>query len=233
MTRFPLSRAAQNGYIPPMQTRAQSPSLDYITRTFVAEPAWLSAPRAEGERRRAGMSVSAYEGHVLRWLARLAGAKRILEIGTFMGYSTLWLADGLAEGGRLTTLEFDAEHAKAARAHIDASPFAAQVEVAEGDARTWLAAQPLVPMFDLVFIDADKPGYAEYLDAVLPRMNRGGFIIGDNTLLFGVMSGENPEGASASAKASMTRFNETLADASRFESLMLPTAEGLTVARVK
>jgi len=216
-----------------MQNRHQSATIDYITRTFVQEPAWMIPIREEGQRRHPGMQVSPYEGHVLHWLVRISGAKRMLEIGSFMGYSTLWMAQALPADGHLTTLEFDATHAKIAAAHVAASPYAARVTVEEGDAHAWLAAQPRKPTYDLVFIDADKSGYADYLDAVLPRMHPRGWIVGDNSLLFGVMSGENIDGASEAAKKSMTQFNTTLADASRFESILLPTAEGLTVARMK
>ena len=215
-----------------MQTRNEGPTLAYMTRTFVHEPAWIAACRAEGEKRRPGMQISPYEGHVLQWLVRISGAKQLLEIGTFMGTSSLWLAGGLPEGGTLTSLEFDAEHAHAATAHITASPFTGRVVITHTDAHAWLAALPVAPQFDMVFIDAEKKGYADYLDAVLPRMRPRGWIIGDNTLLFGALSGENPKAASAAAKAAMARFNETLADSTRFESVMLPTAEGLTVARL-
>ena len=216
-----------------MQTRNESAVAAYITRTFVAEPAWLAPVREAGQERRPGMQVSPMEGHMLRWLVSISGAKNILEIGTFMGYSTLWMADGLPAGGHITALEFDASYAALARQHVEASPHAAQVDVVACDAHTWIAARPKEPLFDLVFIDAEKKGYADYLDAVLPRMKPRGWIIGDNTLLFGAMAGEDAPQASAAARESMTRFNATLADASRFESVLLPTAEGLTVARLR
>lgn len=216
-----------------MQSRNLSPTVDYITRTFVHEPAWLAPVRAEGNQRRPGMQVSPYEGYLLHWLLRISGARCVLEIGSFVGYSTLWMAEALPADGHLTTLEFAVDHAALAKAHVAASPHAARVTVEQGDAHAWLAAEPCAPTYDFVFIDAEKTGYADYLDAVLPRMNPRGWIIGDNSLLFGVMTGENSEGSSAAAKAAMTRFNETLADATRFESILLPTAEGLTIARMK
>ena len=217
-----------------MYRRDHGPTFDYITRTFVAVPPWLASARAEGEVRRPGMQVSAYEGHLLRFLVSVSGAKRVLEIGTFMATSTLWMADGMPQDGKITALEFSAEYAEAARTHIAASPHADRIEVIHTDAHAWLMAQPRVLTFDLVFIDAEKPGYADYLDAVLPRMNPRGWIIGDNTLLFGALAGENnPSHVSTAAKASMTRFNNTLADTSRFESVLLPTPEGMTVARLR
>ncbi len=216
-----------------MQTRSHGATVDYITRTFVREPVWIEAARNEGEHRRPGMQIAPYEGHLLQWLVRISGAARILEIGSFMGTSTLWMASALPAHGHLTSLEFDAEHAALARAHVAASPYAACVDIVHADAHAWIAATPATPQFDLAFIDAEKKGYADYLDAMLPRLTKNGWIIGDNTLLFGALAGEHPDAASDAAKASMQRFNATLADASRFESVLLPTAEGLTVARLR
>lgn len=216
-----------------MHTRSAGATLEYITRTFVHEPDYIARIRAEGETRRAGMQISPFEGHLLAWLVSISGAKNILEIGTFMGVSTLWMASGLPDGGQITSLEFDAAHAQIAAAHVAASPHKNSVKVIHTNAHDWLSATPVSPQFDLVFIDAEKKGYADYLDAVLPRMRPRGWVVGDNTLLFGALSGENPDGASAAAIASMTRFNQTLADPARFESLLLPTPEGMTVARLR
>lgn len=216
-----------------MQTRSDGATLDYITRTFVHEPDYIARIRAEGEMRRAGMQISAFEGHLLAWLVSISGAKNILEIGTFMGVSTLWMASALPDGGNITSLECDAAHAQIAAAHVAASPHKNSIQIIHTNAHDWLSATPATPQFDLVFIDAEKKGYADYLDAVLPRMRPRGWVVGDNTLLFGALSGENPDGASAAAIASMTRFNQTLADPARFESLLLPTPEGLTVARLR
>jgi caffeoyl-CoA O-methyltransferase len=216
-----------------MQTRDEGRTLEYITRVFVREPEYIAVARAEGERRRAGMQISAYEGHLLQWLVRISGAANILEVGTFMGVSTLWMAGGLPAGGTLTTLEFSAEHAKIAARHVAASPHKNTIHMVHSDAHTWIGATPATPQWDLVFIDAEKKGYADYLEAILPRMNPRGWIIGDNTLLFGALSGEHPDASNAAAKTSLARFNETLADSTRFESVLLPTPEGLTVARLK
>jgi predicted O-methyltransferase YrrM len=131
-----------------MQTRDHGPTLDYITRTFVREPEYILASRAEGERRRAGMQISAYEGHLLQWLVGIAGAATILEIGTFMGTSALWMAGGLPQAGHITSLEFDATHANIAAANVAASPHASQIEIVHTDAHAWLAASPMIPQFE-------------------------------------------------------------------------------------
>jgi caffeoyl-CoA O-methyltransferase len=217
-----------------MQSRHTAPTIDYITRTFVGqEPAWIAAAREEGERRNPGMQIAPYEGHLLQWLVRISGAATILEIGSFTGVSAMWLAGGLPAHGRLTSLECAAHHASAAREFVAACPQHERIEIIHTDAHAWIEATAATPQWDLVFIDADKNGYADYLDAVLPRLKPRGWIIGDNSLLFGVLSGEHPQAASPAAKASLTRFNAMLADSARFESVLLPTAEGLTVARLR
>lgn len=213
--------------------RGHNATLDYMTRTFVREPAWLAPVRTKGEELVPGMQISPYEGHLLRWLVGISGAKHVLEIGTFMGYSTLWMVSGLPADGSITSLEFKHEHAELARAHAAATPHVDQVEIIEGDGLAWLKAQPKTPRFDLLFIDAEKRAYPHYLEEGLKLLNPRGWIVGDNTFLFGALTGELPDAASAEAKAGMRKFNETLADASRFESVMLPTIEGLTIARKK
>ena len=213
--------------------RNNTADIEYITRTFVNEPDYIAVSRAAGEQRRAGMQISSYEGHLLQWLVRISGAKHILEIGTFMGTSTLWMAGGLPENGVIMTLEASEEYAALARQHFEASPLIDRIEMATGPALDWFKTRPAVPQFDLVFIDADKNNYANYLEEVLPRMNKRGWIIGDNTLLWGALSGENPDGASAAAKEAMAKFNTRLADPTMFESVLLPTSEGMTVARLR
>lgn len=214
-----------------MQTRAEGKTLEYITRTFVREPDYIAAMHAEGERRRAGMQVSPYEGALLAWIVRISGATRILEVGTFMGYSTLWMASALPADGRITSLEYDAAHAEQARRHIAQSPHAAQIDVVQTDGLHWFANQPQTPTYDLVFIDADKRNYANYARAALPLLNPRGWVVGDNSLLFGALSGEVPDAARPDAKAAMAEFNAMLADPTQFEGILLPTPEGLTVAR--
>jgi caffeoyl-CoA O-methyltransferase len=217
-----------------MHTRASDPALDYITRIFVGdEPAWIVAARAEGERQRAGLQLSPYEGRLLQWLLQISGAATILEIGSFMGVSAMWMASGLPAHGHITSIENAADYAALAKAHVAASPHAKRIDIVHANAHAWIAQTPATAQWDLVFIDAEKLGYADYLDAVLPRMNPRGWIIGDNTLLFGALAGDELGIASPTAKAAMLRFNETLSDRTRFESVMLPTPEGLTVARLR
>lgn len=213
-----------------MHSRDHGRVIEYITDTFVEEPAWLEAVRAHGESLRPGMQLSAYEGHLLGWLSRMAGARNILEIGTFMGYSALWMARG---GARVTSLEFNGEYATIAAQHVAGSPFADAVTIVQGEALSWLANQPEEPAYDMVFIDAEKRRYVDYLEAVLPLLEPRSLIVGDNSLLWGAVTGEDPKAASKEATLAMRQFNDMLGDPVRYDGLMLPTIEGLTVARMK
>lgn len=213
-----------------MTPRDHGPDLAYITRTFVEEPHWIAPARAAGEALRPGIQISPYEGHLLRWLVRLKQPEQALEIGSFMGVSAMWLGDGLPPSARLQVIEANPDYAARAAQHLAQSPAHARIMLQVGDAHQWLEAQPAVPSFDFVFIDAEKPGYARYLDALLPRLRPQAWIVGDNTLLFGALSGRAPQAASAAARQSMQQFNARLADAARFDSILLPTPEGMTVA---
>lgn len=157
----------------------------YIGRTFAVEDEWLRA--AHEDMQRGGLpeiNVSASEGRLLHVLALMCGAKRILEVGTLGGYSTIWLARALPPDGRLITLEIDPHHAEVARGSIARAGLADKVEVRVGPALASLSqmeAEGEAP-FDLAFIDADKNGYVEYLKKAVALVRDGGLILGDNTL---------------------------------------------------
>jgi caffeoyl-CoA O-methyltransferase len=132
-----------------------------------------------------GMMVGPIEGRLLQMLAYALDARNVLEIGTFSGYSALAMAEGLAPGGRIVTCEIDPVHAAAARRNIAASPYADRIEVVEGPALQTI--EGLGGPFDLVFIDADKEGYRDYLRVVLPRLSERGIVAVDNTLWYGTV----------------------------------------------
>lgn len=203
----------------------------YIADIFCEEDALLKRIKAKGEELVPGMQVSPVEGKTLHVLASLIQAKTILEIGTFVGYSTLWLARVLPQDGRLITLEYNPEHATFARAFFDESEHGKQVEIRQGKALDSL--KTIVRenhIFDLVFIDAAKAEYPEYVELLLPKIRSGGLVIGDNSLLWGNLTGEPWQDASESAIEGMKRFNNMLANPQHFVGTLLPTVEGLTLA---
>jgi len=212
-----------------MEARHQ-PTTDYATAQFVREPEAWATIRARGEALRPGMQMSAYEGALLSWLVGLKQAGRVLEIGCFMGLTALWMAKALPPSGTLVTLERDAGYAQEARAHLAID---LRIEVVETDALHWLASDEAAAKgpFDVLFIDGEKKSYAAYLEEAMRLLAPGALIIADNTLLFGAMLGQEGTRASKEAVAAMTRFHEMLADERRFTTTLLPTTEGLTIAR--
>jgi predicted O-methyltransferase YrrM len=205
-----------------MYTRTQGALAAYLTETFVGEDPFAEI-RAAGEVLRPGMQVSPHEAHLLR----ISGATRILELGCFMGYSARTMADGMAENGRLITLERSAEYAAMAVQHCVPD---ARISVQQGDALEWINAYQ-GPQFDLLFLDAEKRQYPDYLEAAWPHLTPNAWILADNSLLWGAVTGEDPKAASAEATDAMRRLNATLADRTRFDGVLLTTPEGLTVAR--
>jgi predicted O-methyltransferase YrrM len=182
---------------------------DYYTHQLVhpdqALDAALTASDAGGL---PNISVSPPQGKFLMLLARLHRATRILEIGTLGGYSTIWLARGLAPGGKVVTLELDPHHAEVARANLVRAGVADRVEIVVGRAQETLARLAGTAPFDLVFIDADKTGYVEYLDWAVRLGRPGTVIVADNV----VRDGAIVDAASTDANVQgIRRFNDALA----------------------
>jgi predicted O-methyltransferase YrrM len=157
--------------------------------------------------------------------------KRILELGTFTGYSALCLAEGLQEDGQLVSLEHNDELEDMIRRNLSLSPLGERIDLVIGDACEWLAAQTTDQLYDLVFIDADKREYCAYLDAVLPLVRPGGWILADNTLWDGhiVEAAYNKDKQTIALRA----FNDQVAQDPRLEKVILPIRDGLTIIRVK
>jgi caffeoyl-CoA O-methyltransferase len=207
----------------------------YIERLFVPPDPALEA--ALEESRRAGLPeihVSPNEGKLLRLLAEMAGARRILEIGTLGGYSTIHLGRALPEDGALISLEIDERRAQVARTNVERAGLKEKIEVRIGDARKLLAqlAENNEAPFDLIFIDADKAGYPDYLEWALKLSRPGSLILGDNTIWGGAIL--DPEDSSTRA---IHEFNEKLAKDPRLSAIVLPLlrerVDGLAIARVR
>ncbi|HEX9529730.1 MAG TPA: class I SAM-dependent methyltransferase [Acidimicrobiales bacterium] len=175
-----------------------------------------------------GMMVGPLEGRFLELLVYARGAARVLEIGTFSGYSALAMAAGLAAGGRITTCEVDPVHAEAAQRHIDDSPYADRIEIKLGPALSTIGE--LEGPFDVVFIDADKTNYAGYLDAVLPKLADRGVVAVDNTLWSGRVVADGAGGDDADT-AALRAFNERVRADPALVAVMLPVRDGVTLIR--
>ena len=209
---------------------------DYIQNLFAPQDEALEA--AVRESQRAGLPeihVSPNEGKLLQLLAEMTGARRILEIGTLGGYSAINLARGMAEDGRLISLELDERHAEVARQNVERAGLAEKVEIRVGDARELLSkvAESDEGPFDLVFIDADKEGYPEYLEWALRLSQPGSLILGDNTIWGGAII--DPQDDSTRA---IREFNEKIARDPRLSAIILPLmresmVDGLAIARVR
>jgi caffeoyl-CoA O-methyltransferase len=206
----------------------------YIEELFESSDEVLEA--ALRDSRRAGLpeiNISPNQGRLLQLLAEIAGARRILEIGTLGGYSGIHLARALPEGGTFISLEIDEHHASVARKNFERAGLSGIVEVRVGDAHELLAT--LVEAgegpFDLIFIDADKESYPEYLGASLQLVRPGSLILGDNTIRGGTVL-DPKEGTARSTR----EFNRLVAENPRLYGIVLPLVreriDGLTIARV-
>jgi predicted O-methyltransferase YrrM len=207
-----------------MHNQEVTPRDEYIRNLYALEAAWLKNIRESLAEKGMTIHVTPEEGKFLQLLVRISHAKQIVEIGTLGGYSALWMAAALPEDGHITSFEKNPEHAAIARAHIAMSPYAEKITIIEGNAHEEL--QHYTPTPDMVFIDAEKTGYPDYLTWATEQLPIGGLVVADNTLLFDTVYGEKPEGKGKMWQA-MRQFNEQLAR--DFDALILPTAEGLSI----
>jgi caffeoyl-CoA O-methyltransferase len=159
----------------------------------------------------------------------ISGAKRVLEFGTYSGYSALSMAAALPSDGKVVTFEVSAEHARFARRHFGASPHGEKIELRLGPALESVA-ELRDQQFDLVFIDADKPGYLGYYEAALQLLSPRGLIVVDNTLWSGRVLDERDDDPSESTLA-LRRFNDTVAADERVVCTMLTVRDGVTLIR--
>jgi caffeoyl-CoA O-methyltransferase len=175
------------------------------------------------------MQVGRVEGALLRLLVRISGARRVIEVGTFSGYSTLCLAEGLPEDGHVVTCDIDPVATAVAREFFDRSPHGRKIDLRLGPALATLSTLASTGRrFDLAFIDADKTGYAGYLEEILPRLRRGGVILVDNVLWGGAVVDAARQDADTRA---IRAFNDAVARDPRVDAVMLPLSDGVTLLR--
>lgn len=174
------------------------------------------------------MQVAVEQGAFLTMLARLMGARRAIEIGTFTGYSSICIARGLADGGRLLCCDVSEEWTAIARRYWTRAGLDDRIELRLGPGLDTLRALPREPAIDLVFIDADKPGYRDYYEELLPRVRPNGLFVFDNVLWSGAV-------ADPAVQDDNTRALRALADHvrqdARVDEVMLAVADGLLLAR--
>ena len=169
------------------------------------------------------------QGRFLSMISKMLRPSRILEIGTYTGYSALCLAEGLAEKGSLLTLDVNEELKDRVESYFNESNFKDQIELKIGNAVEIIPS--LDESFDLVFIDADKENYSQYFDLVIDKVRSGGYIIADNVLWSGKVV-EEVKAKDTSTKA-LLEYNKKINDDPRVENILLPIRDGLMMARVK
>ena len=169
------------------------------------------------------------QGRVLSMLSHMIQPQRILELGTFTGYSALCLAEGLTNDGKLITIEHNDEMESAIRRNLALSPLGEKIELVIGDAIEVL--RRLNEKLDLVFIDADKKQYCDYLDLVIPLLRPGGWILADNTLWDGHII--DPTYDKDKQTIALRAFNDKVMQDERLDKVILPLRDGLTIIRKK
>jgi len=174
------------------------------------------------------MLTGPVEGTFLRMLVQVTGARRVLEIGTFTGYSALSMVPALPDDGQLITCEIDPEHARIAQSFFDRSPHGKRISLRLAPALDTINRLPAEDPFDFVFIDADKENYQNYYEAVLPRLRPGGLIAADNTLWSGRVL--DPKEKSDHA---IVAFNQHVASDPRVENVLLSVRDGILLVRTK
>ena len=193
-----------------------TPDPDFFRRLEEETRATTSAPQ---------MMVGPLEGQFLGWLVWLSGARSVLEIGTFTGYSSISMALNLLADGRIVSLDVNEETTAAARRYAEEAGVADRIDYRVGTAIEEL--DQLDGPFDLVFIDADKETYVDYYENVLPKLSERGFIVADNVLWSGRVIEEGGDGSTQAIK----RFNDHVAADDRVECLMLTVRDGMTLIR--
>ena len=175
------------------------------------------------------MISGAYQGRLLSLISKIKKPTTILEIGTYTGYATLCLVEGLTEKGAIHTIDINEELQSIQSKYFEKSPFNHQIKQYFGNALDMIPIMDL--KFDLVFIDADKVNYANYFHAVINKMNKGGLILSDNVLWKGKVV--EPIAKNDKDTSALVAYNKLLKEDPRIETVLLPIRDGITISRVK
>lgn len=204
---------------------------NYVTQHSQDEPELLAQLNKETHQKilQPRMLSGHFQGRVLSMLSKIIHPTTILEIGTYTGYATLCLAEGLAENGTIDTIDVNEELVDFQRKYFDKSPWTNQISQHLGSGLDIIPT--LNKKYDLVFIDADKENYINYFNLIIPIMNKGGIILSDNVLWSGkVLEEVKPNDITTKI---ILEYNQLLKNDPRVETVLLPIRDGLTVSRVK
>jgi caffeoyl-CoA O-methyltransferase len=204
---------------------------NYVTNHSQDEPEFLTKLNRETHQKilQPRMLSGHFQGRVLSMLSKIISPATILEIGTYTGYATLCLAEGLAKNGTIDTIDNEEELFDFQRKYFEQSEWKNQIFQHLGDALEIIPR--LKKKYDLVFIDADKENYINYFHMIVPMMNKGGIILSDNVLWSGKVL-EDIKTNDISTKV-LIEYNQLLKNDSRVETVLLPIRDGLTISRVK
>jgi predicted O-methyltransferase YrrM len=212
--------------MPPIKTQLTPGVGDYLVRHSRQDDVLQRVAAETAQMPASQMMSPPDEAAFIGLLARLTGARRALEVGTFTGYGAIAIARGLADGGRLTCLELSPEFADIAQRNLLAAGVADRVDIVIGPADESLRAMPEEPTFDFVYLDADKRAYPAYYDLIIPRLVRGGLLLIDNVLLGGDVVDPHDDRARI-----VDDLNTRITADDRVDSVMILVADGLTLAR--
>lgn len=202
---------------------------DYLNQNFcLKDPLLKKIQQATQDERVSRMQISAHEGRLLQFLVRLSKAQKIVEIGTLYAYSTYHLAESLKEEGKLWTIDHAKGRHQNAQNILKGSSVYKKIEWVTKSATEGLQSIEAQSPFDMIFIDADKKAYEDYLLWAEKHLKKGGLLVADNTFLWGAVYGDNKEVPSETV-AVMKKFNERLSDSFAWEGALIPTEEGMTV----
>ena len=204
---------------------------EYVLNHSDAEPEYLYRLwRATNVHMLHGRMASGHlQGRLLKMLVKMVNPQNIIEVGTFSGYSALCMAEGLSEHGHLYTFEINDEQEPFTRKWIENSPWADKIIFIIGDAAT--EAKKIGKSFDFAFMDGDKRTYVETYESILPLMNKGAFILADNTLWDGHVTDTDYD--KDQQTVGIRRFNDYVAADNRVEKVLLPLRDGLTMIRIR
>ena len=202
---------------------------DYVVAHSEREPELLQQLNRETNQKvlQPRMLSGHYQGRILSILSKLIHPQKILEIGTYTGYSALCLAEGMQKDGILHTIDINEELVDLQKRYFEASPWKNQIVQHLGDATEIIPS--LKGDFDLVFIDADKPNYPTYFRLIMEKLKKGGVILSDNVLWSGKVVAEVKE--EDESTTALLNYNKLLVEDERLETVMLPVRDGLTISR--